>query len=112
MARILIVDDDEAMRITVEASLDGYDVQLAGSGAEALQHMSKADFEVVLCDLTNARNDRARTLRVLGRRISPAEPLCISCREAGCPLAWSPLSRSHSLKCSTNRSLLPNCVRL
>lgn len=51
LARILVVDDEEAMRITVEASLEGYDVQLAASAAEALEVLAQSDVDLVLCDL-------------------------------------------------------------
>lgn len=49
--RILVVDDDESMRVTMEACLDGYEVQVVASGREALAWMAASDFDVVLCDL-------------------------------------------------------------
>jgi CheY-like chemotaxis protein len=46
-----VVDDDEAMRVTVEATLEGYEVVLAASAAEALAALAIAEFDMVLCDL-------------------------------------------------------------
>lgn len=51
LARILVVDDDDAMRVTVEATLEGYEVLLAASAAEALALFTRVEFDLVLCDL-------------------------------------------------------------
>ena len=52
-ARILVVDDDEAVRWTIGAVLsdDGYTVTLAASGTEALAALRQSEFDVVLTDL-------------------------------------------------------------
>ena len=39
------------MRVTVAASLEDYEVELAASAAEALNALASSDFAVVLCDL-------------------------------------------------------------
>jgi CheY-like chemotaxis protein len=49
--RILVVDDDESMRVTLEACLDEYAVQVVASGREAQAWIAKAEFDLVLCDL-------------------------------------------------------------
>ena len=50
---ILVVDDEEAMRKSLAAWLkkEGYRVDLAGSGAEALKKMAKFPFSLVLVDI-------------------------------------------------------------
>jgi signal transduction histidine kinase len=52
-ARLLVVDDEESLRITTAAILEqeGYIVDTASSGDEALELMSKADYDLVLTDL-------------------------------------------------------------
>src|SRR5215211_7906172 len=52
-ARLLVVDDEESLRITTGAILEqeGYLVDIASSGDEALDLISKADYDLVLTDL-------------------------------------------------------------
>jgi len=52
MARILIVDDEPAVRLTLEASLRrlGHEPRTASGGAEALKALSSGDVDLVLCD--------------------------------------------------------------
>ncbi len=51
--RILIVDDDEGIRLTLAQtlSLDGYSVEAAADGQEALERLVAAPYDVVLLDL-------------------------------------------------------------
>lgn len=53
MARILIVDDEPAVRMMLEAALRpaGYRVHSVGSGTEARTQIGDAEFDVVLLDL-------------------------------------------------------------
>lgn len=52
-AKILIVDDDDAIRLSLEELLDrdGYQVLAAASGEEALVHIARESFDLVLLDL-------------------------------------------------------------
>ncbi len=51
--RILVVDDDEDIRITIEAILknEGYAVDVAGSGSEAIKKTESAAYNVVMIDI-------------------------------------------------------------
>ncbi|HNR14381.1 MAG TPA: response regulator, partial [Thermodesulfobacteriota bacterium] len=51
--RILIVDDEENMRHMLSELLkqDGYGVDTAGNGQEALDKLEVRDFDLILCDL-------------------------------------------------------------
>ena len=51
-ARILVVDDQEAVRDFTQKILvrAGYEVALAGNGAEALAALDEADFDLILMD--------------------------------------------------------------
>ena len=53
VAQILIVDDDARMRGLLQKVLvrEGYEVALAGSGAEALQEIGRQSFDIVLSDI-------------------------------------------------------------
>jgi CheY-like chemotaxis protein/HPt (histidine-containing phosphotransfer) domain-containing protein len=52
-ARILVVDDQEAVRDFTQKILvrAGYEVALAGNGAEALAALDEADFDLILMDV-------------------------------------------------------------
>ncbi|MCW4044436.1 MAG: response regulator [Candidatus Bathyarchaeota archaeon] len=52
-ARILVVDDDENIRITIEAILknEGYDVDVAASGNEAIKKAETSAYSVALIDI-------------------------------------------------------------
>jgi two-component system response regulator MprA len=71
---VLVVDDDYAIRASLDRSLraNGYDVELANDGTEALRAIDDAPFDVVVLDvLMPGRNgiDVCRTLRAAGNRV-------------------------------------------
>ncbi|MBU3664243.1 MAG: response regulator, partial [Bacteroidetes bacterium] len=51
MAKILIIDDEKAIRNTLREILEyeGYQVEEAGNGEEGVQRIEAEDFDVVLC---------------------------------------------------------------
>ncbi|HEY8852182.1 MAG TPA: HD domain-containing phosphohydrolase [Gemmatimonadaceae bacterium] len=53
MTRILIVDDEETIRLALRKFLRsrGYEVEIAGSGDQALQLLGKDSFALMLCDV-------------------------------------------------------------
>ena len=55
MSRVLIVDDEESMRLLVARAIamDGHDITTAADGAEALEILGSTDapFELVLTDI-------------------------------------------------------------
>jgi signal transduction histidine kinase len=52
-AKLLVVDDEESVAVTMGAILemDGYVVSICTSGAEALKQLQEAEFDLVLTDL-------------------------------------------------------------
>src|SRR5262250_201125 len=52
--RVLIVDDEKAMRLALKALLgkEGYEVETAGSGEEAVRCIEQGSFHVVITDLS------------------------------------------------------------
>ncbi|HKV35848.1 MAG TPA: response regulator, partial [Pyrinomonadaceae bacterium] len=52
-ARLMVVDDEESLRITTAAILEkeGYTVDVASSGNEAVELLAGADYDLVLTDL-------------------------------------------------------------
>lgn len=53
MTRILIVDDEETIRLALRKFLRsrGYEVEIAGSGEQAMQILEKGSFSLMLCDV-------------------------------------------------------------
>jgi DNA-binding NtrC family response regulator len=53
MKKILVVDDDQQMRLdlTEILSMEGYDVDSAGSGEEALKFIQRNGYDIVISDL-------------------------------------------------------------
>jgi two-component system response regulator MprA len=72
--RVLVVEDDRAVRESLRRSLEfnGYEVRLAGDGAEALATIGAAQPDVVVMDVMMPRLDgleTTRTLRTAGNRV-------------------------------------------
>jgi two-component system nitrogen regulation response regulator NtrX len=59
MAKILIIDDEKAIRNTLREILEyeGYQVEEAGNGEEGIQRIEAEDFDVVLCDVKMPKMD-------------------------------------------------------
>jgi putative two-component system response regulator len=53
VTRILIVDDEETIRLALRKFLRsrGYEVEIAGSGEQALELLDKSSFALMLCDV-------------------------------------------------------------
>ncbi len=70
--RLLVVDDEESLRITTAAILEneGYKVDIAASGDEAIALMDQADYDLVLTDLHMEGGDGLSVLNQI-RRHSP-----------------------------------------
>ncbi|HEY5615751.1 MAG TPA: response regulator [Bacteroidota bacterium] len=51
--RILIVDDEETLRLSMKARLDvaGFTTEVADNGEEALRRMKEQEYDVVLLDI-------------------------------------------------------------
>lgn len=67
VARILVVDDERAIRDTLRGILEdeGYDVTAAEDGAEALALFEKSPYDVVLCDIKMPKMDGVEVLENL-----------------------------------------------
>ena len=76
--RVLVVDDDKAVRESLRRSLEfnGYEVHLAGDGAEALAGIGALDPDVVVMDVMMPRLDGLETTRAL-RTAGNAVPIIV-----------------------------------
>jgi len=66
-SRVLIVDDEEGIRLLYKEELEeeGYEVELASSGEEALKKLDSGQMDMVLLDIKMPGMDGVEVLRKL-----------------------------------------------
>jgi two-component system, OmpR family, response regulator MprA len=81
---VLVVDDDKAVRESLRRSLEfnGYDVVLAGDGAEALAVIAGTDPDVVVMDVMMPRLDGLEATRALRTAGNDVPILVLTARDA------------------------------
>ncbi|WP_028643870.1 response regulator transcription factor [Nocardioides sp. URHA0020] len=82
--RVLVVDDDKAVRESLRRSLEfnGYDVSLAADGAEALAGIANTDPDVVVMDVMMPRLDGLEATRALRKAGNDLPILVLTARDA------------------------------
>jgi len=82
--RVLVVDDDQAVRESLRRSLEfnGYDVALAADGAEALAGIGTADPDVVVMDVMMPRLDGLEATRAMRSAGHDLPILVLTARDA------------------------------
>jgi two-component system, OmpR family, response regulator MprA len=82
--RLLVVDDDPALARTLRRALgvEGYDVESAGDGAEALQRLSGNRFDAVVLDVSMPRLDGLAVCRRMRERRDRTPVLMLTARDA------------------------------
>jgi two-component system response regulator (stage 0 sporulation protein F) len=75
-SRILVVDDDKAVRTAVKIILEhnGFDVVLAPDGASAIQAVETDEFSLIIVDIFMPGMDGLETIRTFKRR-APGVPV-------------------------------------
>jgi two-component system response regulator MprA len=78
MSKILIVEDDTITRRNISALLsdEGYDVDQAGDGVQALEILAGRPFDLVLSDIVMPRMDGLKLLQQL-QFMAPQMPVMI-----------------------------------
>lgn len=74
--RVLVVDDDDAIRLMVERILrhEHFEVETARDGFEAIEKLAKFDYSAVLLDLMMPRVDGTGVLQFLQRTQPDSSP--------------------------------------
>jgi two-component system, OmpR family, response regulator MprA len=82
--RLLVVDDDPALSRTLRRALgvEGYDVECAPDGAEALQRLAHASFDAVVLDVSMPRVDGLAVCRSMRARRDTTPVLMRTARDA------------------------------
>lgn len=70
MTSILVIDDDEVVTKTLNKVLEvnGYDVELANSGFEAIEKCKGRAFDVILSDIRMPKIDGIQTMKAINGR--------------------------------------------
>src|SRR5919109_267268 len=81
---LLVVDDDPALARTLRRALgvEGYAVECAGDGAEALQRLGAGRFDAVLLDVSLPRLDGLAVCRRMRERRDRTPVLMLTARDA------------------------------
>jgi len=78
--RILVVDDEENVRHSLQKTLSkkGFEVEQAKNGAEALKVYRQTPFDIVLCDMRMPKMDGMAFLKEIGGAEAEAEVILMS----------------------------------
>ncbi len=85
MAKILVVDDDPAVQMTIRLLLEraGHHVEVAGDGQKGIAAFETRDFDLLFLDIFMPGMDGLETMRHV-HRLKPAMPIIVI---SGRPLA-------------------------
>ncbi|MBL0160270.1 MAG: response regulator [Bryobacterales bacterium] len=80
VARVLVVDDDAAVRELVAAMLEsgGYPVAVASNGREALAMLASDGFEVIITDLVMPEQEGIETIKLIRRDYPTVKVIAMS----------------------------------
>lgn len=92
MAHILVVDDDELLRVVLGRALEaaGHTVFAAASGRIALASLAAGRFDLVICDVFMPEMDGFETLRAVKERAPDLPVVAISAERRSWPGMQSP----------------------
>lgn len=82
--KILVVDDDQAVRESLRRSLsfNGYEVELAGDGVEAIDYVDSNRPDALILDVMMPRRDGLEVCRILRSRGDDIPVLMLTARDA------------------------------
>jgi CheY-like chemotaxis protein len=80
MSRILVVDDDKAVRTAIQTILEhsGFDVVVAEDGRSAVDAVQEGKFDVVIVDIFMPGMDGLETIRVFNKHAPEVPVIAIS----------------------------------
>lgn len=76
MQRILVIDDEELVRLLVQEALEseGYEVSSAANGVEGLKQHARLPFDLIITDIVMPDKDGLETIMEI-RQCSPDTPI-------------------------------------
>ena len=99
MAKILIVDDDNAVQATIRLLLEraGHSVVVAGDGRKGLAAFEAGDFDLLFLDIFMPGMDGLETMRLIHQQ-QPLIPIIVI---SGNPVTWDSASGPDFLTMAT-----------
>ena len=78
--RILVVDDEEALRIVLSAELEGegYQVSNAADGQEAINILKRQEFDLILLDIKMPNVDGFEVLKYVKERLPKTKVIMLT----------------------------------
>jgi DNA-binding NtrC family response regulator len=78
--RILVVDDEEALRIVLSAELEGegYQVNNAADGQEAINILKRQEFDLILLDIKMPNVDGFEVLKFVKERLPKTKVIMLT----------------------------------
>ena len=78
--KILVVDDEDALRTVLSAELnsEGYDVATAADGTEALAELQKSTFDLVLLDIKMPNMNGFEVLKVIKEKYTDTKVIMLT----------------------------------
>lgn len=94
--RVLVVDDDPALRAAIRRMLTAVAVEVveAGDGDEALRLLSREPADVVLCDMFMPNRDGIEVLRAMRERFPGVRAVAMSGGGFGGTVDMLPVARA------------------
>lgn len=79
-SKILVVDDEDALRTVLSAELvnEGYSVGTAGDGQEALNELQKGPYDLVLLDIRMPKMDGFEVLKVIKEKYGQTKVIMLT----------------------------------
>jgi CheY-like chemotaxis protein len=99
VAKILIVDDDDAVRATIRILLEraGHSVTVASDGRKGLAAFETGDFDLLFLDIFMPGMDGLEMMRLIHQR-QPLTPIIVI---SGRPITWNPATGPDFLTMAT-----------
>jgi CheY-like chemotaxis protein len=107
LAKILIVDDDDAVRLTVRLLLEraGHQVVAASDGRKGLDQLQSGDFDLLFLDIFMPGMDGFETMRLVRQQHPSVQIVVISGRPISSDPATGPDFLTMATKLGAVRSL-------
>jgi DNA-binding response OmpR family regulator len=80
MPKILVVDDEETLRVVLSAELkgEGYQVTSAADGQEAIHHLATNQFDLILLDIKMPNMDGYEVLKFVKERYKTTKVIMLT----------------------------------
>ena len=110
--RVLVVDEEESLRLTIIRSLegDGHQVVMAQNGKEALRSLARQDFDLIITGIVMPEMDGIELLRALRRRQAKPRVIVIAGDQVG-SVSYLSIARILGADATLSKPVLPSALK-